>query len=588
MKLHFASLTLIRFLCGAAVAIVACIPRASTAQPSLYTSVLRFGNETPFVSRQQTGAGPTLSDTVGGPFSSQSTFVSFGNSRVVYNAVVPGVTSGNPPQAFGGPNGKWKQVQTFTPTDPALMGTPFMLRTTYHATGHIAASWGEGATGSAFYRIYVDGGGAYTFPPVGYQGPGCTGGCEPDAQPLSNFNSFTIERSATFGVERETIMEHGLAFNLRSGSGSASGSADITLSTGTVQVLNAQGNPISYTSESSSGRARSEVLPTGGSYAGLSLTNDTNNGHVGTTVILRDGAASGPGPVTLNFIGIPGNLQAVSDSVSVSGTGTNPVVIQLSYSPALAQGFNLPEEGLRLAWLNPATGQWVNAVVGNTGGAPNFFARAYNPSTDFQVGNFGVDAANKVVWAVVNHNSQFVVGPVPDPFALTGAVSRKTHGSSGTFDIPVALTTPSSVECRTGGATGEHTLVFTFSGNVASGTATVTAGNGSVSGTPIFTGNTMTVALSGVANQQRLTVSLNNIANTASQVLPNTEVTLGFLLGDTSGSGTVNASDIGQTKAQSGQPVSATNFRTDVTANGGAISASDIGQVKSTAGTQLP
>jgi hypothetical protein len=62
---------------------------------------------------------------------------------------------------------------------------------------------------------------------------------------------------------------------------------------------------------------------------------------------------------------------------------------------------------------------------------------------------------------------------------------------------------------------------------------------------------------------------------------------MGVLLGDTNGNGFVNATDIGQTKAQSGQPVTSGNFRTDVNFNG-AINATDIGQVKAQSGTQLP
>ncbi len=56
------------------------------------------------------------------------------------------------------------------------------------------------------------------------------------------------------------------------------------------------------------------------------------------------------------------------------------------------------------------------------------------------------------------------------------------------------------------------------------------------------------------------------------------------LLGDTTGNGAVNASDVSQTKSQSGTPVTGTNFRTDVTANG-EINASDITLVKSQSGT---
>ena len=63
--------------------------------------------------------------------------------------------------------------------------------------------------------------------------------------------------------------------------------------------------------------------------------------------------------------------------------------------------------------------------------------------------------------------------------------------------------------------------------------------------------------------------------------------TIGFLVGETNGSSSVSATDIGQTKSQSGQAVTASNFRTDVTANGGSISSSDVGLVKSAAGTVI-
>ena len=60
-----------------------------------------------------------------------------------------------------------------------------------------------------------------------------------------------------------------------------------------------------------------------------------------------------------------------------------------------------------------------------------------------------------------------------------------------------------------------------------------------------------------------------------------------MLVGDINGSKTVNASDIGAVKAQSGVPVTATNFRADVAVSGG-ITASDIGLVKSRSGQSVP
>ena len=55
-------------------------------------------------------------------------------------------------------------------------------------------------------------------------------------------------------------------------------------------------------------------------------------------------------------------------------------------------------------------------------------------------------------------------------------------------------------------------------------------------------------------------------------------------MGDTNGNGVVNASDVSQTKSQSGQAVTSSNFRTDVAVNG-TINASDIALVKSRSGT---
>jgi len=97
----------------------------------------------------------------------------------------------------------------------------------------------------------------------------------------------------------------------------------------------------------------------------------------------------------------------------------------------------------------------------------------------------------------------------------------------------------------------------------------------------------MTVPLSGVADIQKLTVLLGGVTNTLGQVMPNTAISMNVLLGDTNGNRNVNASDIGQTKAQSGQAVSGLNFRSDTNVSG-SITASDIGQVKANAGNSLP
>ena len=62
---------------------------------------------------------------------------------------------------------------------------------------------------------------------------------------------------------------------------------------------------------------------------------------------------------------------------------------------------------------------------------------------------------------------------------------------------------------------------------------------------------------------------------------------MGVLVGDTTGDRSVNSADISQTKSQSGQAVTTSNFREDVTADG-SINSADISLVKSKSGTALP
>lgn len=168
---------------------------------------------------------------------------------------------------------------------------------------------------------------------------------------------------------------------------------------------------------------------------------------------------------------------------------------------------------------------------------------------------------------------------------LTKAVSRKTHGSAGALDVDLPLTGAPGVECRSSG--GNHTLVFTFSNNIVSGDVSLTSGLGMVAGTRTVNGKTMSVDLSGVADVQQLALTLSSVTDTFAQVLPSTTVQIKFLQGDTSGNSFVNASDVGQTKAQSGMFVTQANCRQDVTVNG-LINASDIGLVKSRSGASLP
>ncbi|MEY2490169.1 MAG: hypothetical protein QOC70_2111, partial [Verrucomicrobiota bacterium] len=131
------------------------------------------------------------------------------------------------------------------------------------------------------------------------------------------------------------------------------------------------------------------------------------------------------------------------------------------------------------------------------------------------------------------NNSDFALARYLDGFQLTAAVSRKTHGSAGTFDMNLPLTGQPGVECRNSG--GNHMLVFTFNSTIVDGEVSMTSGSGAVSDKPAYAGNAMTVNLNSVTDAQTLTLTLHNVIDTSSRVLPDTTVRVSMLAGDTNG-----------------------------------------------------
>jgi len=180
----------------------------------------------------------------------------------------------------------------------------------------------------------------------------------------------------------------------------------------------------------------------------------------------------------------------------------------------------------------------------------------------------------------------------PSTPIVQSAASQKTHGTAGSFDIALPLNGTAGIECRTGGATNDYTLVITFNANVSvngnpeaavtSGIGMVGTGGVSNGGMVTIAGNVVTVPLTDVANAQTINVTLFGVNGSTNVVIP-----MGILIGDTTGNGFVNAGDVSQTKSQVGQVVGSTNFREDVNASG-TITATDVAQVKANVGTSLP
>jgi hypothetical protein len=170
---------------------------------------------------------------------------------------------------------------------------------------------------------------------------------------------------------------------------------------------------------------------------------------------------------------------------------------------------------------------------------------------------------------------------------LLCASSRKSQGGKN-FDINLPLTGPLGVECRSGGAQGNFTLVLQFTNKLKSvGIASVTTGMGSVSGTPTINGNTMTVNLRGVANVQKLIVTVNNVTDPYGRTLAKAIVPMGILLGDVDGNKTVDNKDVNAVSGKVGAGVSQTTFRDDVNVTG-KIDQTDVNITQGQVGMSIP
>ncbi|MEP6601954.1 MAG: hypothetical protein ABJB49_09095 [Nitrospirota bacterium] len=242
------------------------------------------------------------------------------------------------------------------------------------------------------------------------------------------------------------------------------------------------------------------------------------------------------------------------------------------YLGTLSTAFGNPIAG-RMAWSGDSGGYitTVASLGANVVGQ--------NVKLRFRMGSDNSAAATG--WRI---DSLSITGNGCSPVPLS-AVSRKAHGGVGPFDINLPLTGTPGIECRSSGASNDYQAVVTFADPVTYTNASVTSGSGSVASAGGNGTTSVIVNLTGVTSGQTILVTISGVndgTNTGDVTIP-----MSVLVGDTNGSRTVSSSDIGQTKAQSGQPVTVSNFREDVNVSG-TINASDISLVKSRSGNFIP
>jgi fibronectin-binding autotransporter adhesin len=226
----------------------------------------------------------------------------------------------------------------------------------------------------------------------------------------NTYSGGTIVKAGTLSVQRSGLLGTGAVSLQGTGAGAAnmgtllvSGSTTlsnaITLSGGEVQRAVNAGE--AYTL-GTTGAIRSSFA--GGVDTGVAL--------------LQSQTATAATTITYGFskdapVGVLNDGVRISDVFSLENMESGKMfTLQLSLDDI--------NSGDYLGWYDTSTNTWTNAVLGNsnsgTMGLSGFQGDgAYNAGTDFVLGYWGYDSASNTVWAVVDHNSEFIVATVPEP-----------------------------------------------------------------------------------------------------------------------------------------------------------------------------
>ena len=260
--------------------------------------------------------------------------------------------------------------------------------------------------------------------------------------------------------------------------------------------------------------------------------------------------------------------------VIITNTGTAALVIASATMTSAASHFTIPNTCTTT--INP--------------GATCTLPVTFTPN---QAG--GIDGQLTIVTNAPTNGTQIVTlsgtgvgNGLPIPLTLTGAASRKKHGGTD-YDVVIdrtkTISQPITTEPRSIG--NGHQIVFTFNLPItqpgsASATDATPAAIGNIANITAQ-GNNVIVTLTGVPDRARATVTLTNVNGLANSF----PVAIGFLVGDVTNNGVVNAGDIAAIKARQSAPLSTSTFRFDVNASG-AITPQDVSMVKVRAGQALP
>ena len=376
--------------------------------------------------------------------------------------------------------------------------------------------------------------------------------------------------------------------------------ASLTITNSTLSgnsALNSAGGVYNYApSGAGSLTITNSTLSGNSADIGGGIVNDGQSGNA--SLIITSSTLSGN---TANSGGgIVNQAASVTLGNTILKTGSSGANILSTGGSVTSSGYNLSNDnggGFLIAATDQINTDPILGPLKNNGGPTLTHAPLSNsPAIDRgkDIGSTGQDQRGSVrpvtydaAIAPPGGGDRSDIGAVELPPGVlpVSAVSRKTHGGAGDFDIDLPLTGVVGVECRSGGATNAYKVVVTFAAPVTFSSAAVNDGTGSVVTSSGSGTTSVTVDLTGVTNAQRITIALFGVDDTVNN--GDVGVRMGLLIGDTTGNGTVSGTDVSQTKARVGQAVSGTNFRSDVIVTN-SINSTDVSAVKARSGTGLP
>lgn len=147
------------------------------------------------------------------------------------------------------------------------------------------------------------------------------------------------------------------------------------------------------------------------------------------------------------------------------------------------------------------------------------------------------------------------------------AVSSKIHGSNPghEFEVNLPLTGAPGIECRSGGAGKDYTVIFFFPNPVTASSASVSGGDGMAmaDNPPVSKAQTVTVQLHNVNDQQTIMITLHGVDDHTHPPI-DVSVPMRVLLGDVNADGKVDGNDVSEVQGHTRQSPNGGTFRFDV------------------------